>query len=131
MNDEAEAVEYMTSIEWDNALNDMSNSFRRLAGEVDRQKADIILKNLNEIAIQLRDDFRLEVDGSIFKKISTNMHEALNLADDFLSFCQEDYVFLCGYKIQRYWKDIVSIYEYGRVPCGWLGRFPDGDLLIY
>jgi len=76
------------------------------------------------------------LEDGIFKNIEQKLNDS-DLPDsildsvrwDILSYCQE--VAYKKYNIPTFYSNLISIYANGHLPCGYKGKFPTGDILIY
>lgn len=123
-----EAIESCSSLDWENLCLEAANQYRDRIAE----RAPARLEKWNEIVDELKPITQALVREKT-KDVITEYGLPKVFVDtvdwDILSLCMEgEYadVYPPGfYASQAYW------YVNGRFPCGWIGEFPKGQLVIY
>jgi hypothetical protein len=123
-----EAIEHCGSLEWENLCLEAVNQYCARLVERSREQ----FNKWNDIAGELK----LETIPFVKRKIEAVVREH-RLPQVFENMVQWDILHVCMeaeyadvyqpgfYASQAYW------YLKGHFPCGWEGRFPEGNLIIY
>ena len=123
-----EAIEYCSSVEWENLCLEAMNQYSAKLLEMSKDRYN----QWNDVAVQLKSTtvpiVRRKIESVVRENNLPKVFED-TVQWDILGVCMEaEYadIFQPGfYASQAYW------YIKGHFPCGWEGEFPKGKLIVY
>ena len=83
---------------------------------VNEAKADIITHISRVVTDRCKE---LEIPDGIIDYIKSDV-VAIAVINSYKKYCES-----------VFYDDMLKIYEAGNLPCGWIGRYPDGKFKIY
>lgn len=122
-----EAGYYLAEPEWENVTLEAAND---MSGYLATNKT-AIFQEWNDVAKEAKIIFE--------KKIKPNILHLSNFDNTLLNQCLEwdviHYLIEDFYRKQLkndlFFNRLISIYELGHMPCGWVGDWPNGKLIVY
>jgi hypothetical protein len=120
-----EAVEYATSPNWERAMLDAHNDVTRFLSHCHNARFREWNRHVSNIKQQLRHSWNCLRDElrSIGQEQLADLAEWNTLHAALL----EQYIDVGP---PLFFGDLLVIYEMGHLPCGWLGGWPDGRLVV-
>ncbi|CNK32776.1 Uncharacterised protein [Yersinia aldovae] len=122
-----EAENYLSDPEWENVTLEKSNE---ISGYL-ATKHTAIFQDWNDVAKEAKLFFTNDIKPKIphlndFD--NTLLHQCIEW--DVIHYLIE-YFYSEKLKAPLFFNKLVSIYESGHIPCGWVGNWPKGQLVIY
>lgn len=124
----AEAIEQCASLEWENLCLDAVNRFRSRIGEVAPERLqhwNTIVERMKAVSMPL---VRMKVVRVVSQHTLPKVFEDTVQWDVLHLLMEAQYADIIApsfYASQAFW------YINGRFPCGWVGSFPNGRLVIF
>lgn len=122
-----EAETYLASPEWENVTLEESN---KISGYLS-VKHTVIFQDWNKLIKESKAFFEKEL-LTIIPHVSgfdnTLLHQCLEW--DIIHYLVED-AYKNNLKGPFFFGGLISIYESGHIPCGWNGKWPNGQMIVY
>ncbi|WP_145522062.1 hypothetical protein [Yersinia aldovae] len=120
-------LQSIESIEWENTTLEARNEITGFLAK----KYSVIYQEWNSLA----DDARNFVENIIIPSVpqinSIDMDLLFtNMKWELVNYLMED-AYKNKLRMPLFFSSLVSIYELGHIPCGWVGNWPKGQLVIY
>ncbi|CNF23360.1 Uncharacterised protein [Yersinia nurmii] len=122
-----EAGNYLSDPEWENVTLEESNE---ISGYL-ATKYTAIFQDWNEVAKEAKLFFTNDIKPKIPNLNdfdNTLLHQCIEW--DIIQYLIEDF-YSEKLKTPLFFNKLVSIYESGHIPCGWVGSWPKGQLVVY
>lgn len=124
-----EAYKKLKMVEWENTTLEARNELTSFLYIHDEDK----YAQWNDIALEIRDYLKNNVVTKLEKK-----QKELGLGDIFTQTVRWDiqsammeYEYRESKHNLTFFDNLLAVYEAGHLPCGWVGKYPNGALLIY
>ncbi|CAM3682334.1 MULTISPECIES: hypothetical protein [Yersinia] len=122
-----EAGNYLSDPEWENVTLEESNE---ISGYL-ATKYTAIFQDWNDVAKEAKLFFTNDIKPKIPNLNdfdNTLLHQYIEW--DVIHYLIEDF-YSEKLKTPLFFNKLVSIYESGHIPCGWVGSWPKGQLVVY
>jgi hypothetical protein len=124
----AEASECLSGLEWENTTLEASNSISKYL-DINYSKE---FQLWNDLAIEAKNFFEKE---EISKRINFIQGFDSTILLQCIRWDVGHYLIEDAYKLKLkgrlFFENLITIYEKGHIPCGWMGEWPKGNLIVY
>lgn len=95
------------------------------------KKHSVVYQEWNTLADDARDFVENIITPSVPQINDIDMELLFtNMKWDLVNYLMED-AYKIKLRVPLFFSSIVSIYELGHIPCGWVGSWPKGQLVVY
>ncbi|SFJ93169.1 MULTISPECIES: hypothetical protein [unclassified Bacillus (in: firmicutes)] len=129
LSNKKKMVKIVNGIEWENICLEESNN---LTGYLAKNEPEIYNGNWNTLVKKIKAEVLPKITDDIEKQITI-----LGLPKDILHAVKFDIVsIIMVLSYEEYYKSVfynemLEIYLSGHIPCGWNGKYPEGNIFIY
>lgn len=129
LSNKKKMVKSVNGIEWENICLEESNN---LTGYLAKNEPEIYNGNWNTLVKKIKAEVLPKITDDIEKQIIR-----LGLPKDILNAVKFDIVsIIMVLSYEEYYKSVfynemLEIYLSGHIPCGWNGKYPEGNIFIY
>jgi hypothetical protein len=122
-----EAETFLGGPEWENVTLEGANKILSYLSV----KHTVIFQDWNKLIKESKDFFEKEL-LAIIPHLNgfdnTLLHQCLEW--DIIHYLVED-SYKENLKEPFFFEELISIYESGHIPCGWTGKWPNGQMIVY
>lgn len=120
-------LQSIESIEWENTTLEARNEITGILAK----KHSVVYQEWNTLADDARDFVENIIIPSVPQINDIDMELLFtNMKWDLVNYLMED-AYKNKLRIPLFFSSLVSIYELGHIPCGWVGSWPKGQLVVY
>lgn len=121
----------LSGIKWQNIQLDEVN---RLTDYLFHNYRELYSGHWNTLVDDFKDKYLIEIDKTMLKKADIIFGDLSNSVIDYIHWDILEIVMAYTYEDclkPTFYSEILKVYQSGFFPCGWRGKFPRGNMLIY